>query len=75
MNQPQSSEPSGLPHAIGAYLLWGLLPLYLIFVHDVPAFEFVGWRVIWTVPVCLVIVTALVVLVVILVDVRHRRHM
>ena len=58
MNQPPSSEPSGLPHAIGAYLLWGLLPLYLIFVHDVPAFEFVGWRVVWTVPVCLVIVTA-----------------
>lgn len=48
--------PSGLPAALGAYLIWGFLPLYLILVKTVPAFEFVGWRVIWTVPICLVIV-------------------
>ena len=56
MNQPQTPPPSGLPQAIGAYLLWGLLPLYLMLVHHVPAFEFVGWRVVWTFPVCLLIV-------------------
>lgn len=42
----------GLPLALGAYLIWGLLPLYLRLVRDVPAFEFVGWRVIFTLPVC-----------------------
>jgi len=53
---PASDSPSGLPHAIGAYLVWGLLPLYLRLVHSVPPFEFVGWRLIFTLPVCLAIV-------------------
>jgi chloramphenicol-sensitive protein RarD len=35
-----------------------LLPLYLRLVHEVPPFEFVGWRTIFTVPVCLLIVAA-----------------
>ncbi len=50
------SAPSGLPAALGAYLIWGFLPLYLILVSSVPPFEFVGWRIIWTLPICLVIV-------------------
>jgi chloramphenicol-sensitive protein RarD len=48
--------PSGLPHAVGAYVIWGFLPLYLLLVKTVPPFEFVGWRIIWTLPLCLVIV-------------------
>lgn len=51
-----SGTPSGLAPAIGAYLIWGFLPLYLLLVQSVPAFEFVGWRIIWTLPLCLVIV-------------------
>lgn len=47
---------SGLPSAIGAYTIWGFFPLYLILVRAVPPFEFVAWRIIWTVPVCLAIV-------------------
>ena len=47
---------SGLLPALGAYLIWGFLPLYLILVKTVPAFEFVGWRIIWTLPLCLAIV-------------------
>ena len=47
---------SGLPAALGAYLTWGFLPLYLILVKSVPPVEFVGWRIIWTLPICLVIV-------------------
>ena len=43
--------------AVGAYLIWGFLPLYLILVRSVPAMEFVGWRIVWTLPLCLVIVT------------------
>lgn len=46
----------GLAAALGAYLLWGFLPLYLILVSSVPALEFVGWRILWTVPVCLLLI-------------------
>lgn len=49
-------QASGLLPALGAYLTWGFLPLYLILVKTVPAFEFVGWRIIWTLPLCLAIV-------------------
>lgn len=51
-----SPKASGLLPALGAYLTWGFLPLYLILVKSVPAFEFVGWRIIWTLPLCLAIV-------------------
>lgn len=59
MNTPApATQPtaSGLAPALGAYLIWGFLPLYLVLVKSVPAFEFVGWRIIWTLPFCLVIV-------------------
>lgn len=57
MNPPPEPQPSGLPPAIAAYTIWGFLPLYLVLVQTVPAFEFVAWRIIWTLPVCLLIVT------------------
>lgn len=50
------SPPSGLPPALAAYLIWGFLPLYLLLVKAVPPFEFVAWRIIWTLPICLLIV-------------------
>jgi chloramphenicol-sensitive protein RarD len=53
---PGQSAPSGLAPAIGAYVIWGFLPLYLLLVKAVPPFEFVGWRIIWTLPLCLLIV-------------------
>lgn len=53
---PDSTQPSGLPPAFAAYLIWGFLPLYLLLVASVPPFEFVGWRIIWTLPLCLLIV-------------------
>ena len=57
-SDPAASGPiaSGLAPALGAYLIWGFLPLYLVLVRSVPAFEFVGWRIIWTLPLCLAIV-------------------
>ncbi len=51
-------QKSGLPAALGAYLMWGFLPLYLILVAVVPPFEFVAWRIVWTLPICLMIVFA-----------------
>lgn len=56
MHSPAPPPRSGgLPLALGAHLIWGLLPLYLWFVSKVPAFEFVGWRVISSLPLCLLI--------------------
>ncbi|MEM9501812.1 MAG: EamA family transporter RarD [Pseudomonadota bacterium] len=49
-------QPSGLPAALGAYIIWGFLPVYLLLVSSIPPFEFVGWRIIWTLPLCLLIV-------------------
>lgn len=48
----------GMPYAIGAYLLWGLLPLYLLYLKSVPALEFIGWRMACTLAVCLIVVLA-----------------
>lgn len=49
-------DSNGLALAIGAYVIWGVLPLYLRFVQSVPPLEFVGWRVIFTLPICLLLV-------------------
>lgn len=46
----------GVAAALCAYLIWGFLPLYLLLVKTVPPVEFVGWRIIWTLPLCLLIV-------------------
>ena len=51
MSENEAPRPSGLPQALGAYVVWGFMPLYLLLVKQVPAFEFVGWRIVWTVRV------------------------
>ena len=48
----------GTLYAIGAYGLWGLLPLYWRALHDVPALEILAHRVVWA----LLITLGLVVL-------------
>ncbi|NCP17673.1 MAG: EamA family transporter RarD [Erythrobacter sp.] len=53
---PGGRLASGVPQALAAYVLWGFMPLYLLLVRQVPAFEFVGWRIVWTLPICLLIV-------------------
>ncbi|HBM73151.1 MAG TPA: EamA family transporter RarD [Erythrobacter sp.] len=55
---PPQTDRTGLAAAFSAYVIWGFLPLYLILVRSVPAFEFVSWRIIWTLPLCLLIVLA-----------------
>lgn len=58
MTQPETRN-DGMPYAIAAYLIWGLLPLYLRQVHDVPPFEFVGWRTLFTLPACALAIVVL----------------
>ena len=55
-NEPAKTDNSGLIMALGAYLVWGIMPLYLRLVHWVPPYEFIGWRIIWTLPLCLAVV-------------------
>lgn len=59
MRGPLPHRHGGLPYALGTYTIWGLLPLYLRLVHDVPPFEFVAWRIIFTVPLCLMFLALL----------------
>lgn len=56
MTEHENHKRSGLPQALGAYLIWGLIPLYFTLVRHLPPFEFIGWRILFTVPVCVVIV-------------------
>lgn len=51
-----STMRRGLFAALFAYVFWGVLPLYFRALHGVPPLELVGWRVVFTLPVCLVIV-------------------
>lgn len=57
MHSP-AHRPSGLPYAISVYLIWGILPLYFRFLNAVPPFELIGWRVIFTIPVCIALLAA-----------------
>ncbi|MGH1412864.1 MAG: EamA family transporter RarD [Pelagimonas sp.] len=52
-------SPRGLAFAISSYFLWGFLPLYLKLVSHLPAVEVVAHRVIWSVPVALVVLILL----------------
>ncbi|MGX7925598.1 EamA family transporter RarD [Tsuneonella sp. HG094] len=73
MNEIESKGPGGLPAALGAYITWGFLPLYLILVKAVPSFEFVAWRIVWTLPLCLAIASVRHQLPEIAVALRDRR--
>ncbi|MEM6536571.1 MAG: EamA family transporter RarD [Pseudomonadota bacterium] len=46
----------GLMSALGAYVIWGGLPLYLRLLSDVNLLELVGHRIVWAVPFCALII-------------------
>ncbi len=53
---PDSGDSlKGFGFALAAYLLWGFLPLYMKALADVPVLEVLAHRVLWSVPVALVI--------------------
>ena len=50
--RPQSGDTrAGFFYALGAYLLWGFLPLYLKLLQDIDAFEVMAHRAFWSLPV------------------------
>jgi len=49
-------DRAGLANALGAHAVWGSMPLYLQLVRTVPAVEYVAWRILFTLPLCLAII-------------------
>jgi chloramphenicol-sensitive protein RarD len=51
----ESPQPNGLPFALGAYLIWGFVPVYFKLLTHVPPVEVVAQRILWSIPLLLVI--------------------
>jgi chloramphenicol-sensitive protein RarD len=49
---------SGLFYAVGAYVLWGIFPLYFLLMRPAGAFEIVAWRILFSLVFCGVLLTA-----------------
>lgn len=52
---PSESNQGGLRYALGAYLIWGFVPLYFKLLSSLPPIEVLAQRIIWSLPICLVI--------------------
>lgn len=55
---PNERARSGFFYALGAYLIWGALPLYFLLLAPTAAFEIVAWRVIFSLAFCSLLITA-----------------
>lgn len=53
-----SSRQHGAVAAIATYTFWGVMPIYFKLLGEVPAPELLAWRIIWSMPVCLLIVAS-----------------
>ena len=54
-NPPKSIDRGALLAAIGAYFIWGFMPLFFKQLGGVPAVEIIAHRVIWAVPLLIII--------------------
>ncbi len=52
---PRSAQTIGVASAIGAYLLWGVLPLYFLLLAPTGPWELVAWRVALSFVFCLIL--------------------
>src|ERR671925_567654 len=48
MSDAEARTRAGLMLGVGAYLIWGLMPLYFRLIAQVPAAEIVAHRVVWS---------------------------
>jgi chloramphenicol-sensitive protein RarD len=55
--QSPSSRRSGVIYAVGAYVLWGFLPIYFLSLAPTGAFEVVAWRVLFSLAFCAILLT------------------
>lgn len=61
VSPPKLNEdtPQGLAFALTAYGLWGFLPLYMKLLEHMPAAEVVAHRVLWSLPISMVVLLVL----------------
>ena len=52
---PAGSNEGGLPYAVAAYGIWGFVPLFFKLIASVPPVEVLAQRIIWSLPLCFVI--------------------
>ena len=55
MTSTRSAQTAGVAYAIGAYLLWGVLPLYFLLLAPTGPWELVAWRVALSFVFCLLL--------------------
>jgi chloramphenicol-sensitive protein RarD len=53
-----SQHRRGVGYALAAYVLWGFLPLYFVLLDPAGALEILGWRVIFSLVLCLILISA-----------------
>ncbi len=57
---PQHTDTAlGFAYALGAYVFWGFLPLYMKALAHIPTLEVLAHRVIWSVPVSILVLLVL----------------
>ena len=54
-DKSETAQPSGLPYALSAYLIWGFVPVYFKLLSHVSPIAVVAQRVLWSIPLLLVI--------------------
>ncbi|WP_194955352.1 EamA family transporter RarD [Sphingopyxis solisilvae] len=52
---PAEPQQRGLPFALAAYGIWGFVPLFFKLLEDVPPVEVLAQRIVWSLPLCFVI--------------------
>lgn len=52
---PAEAQQRGLPFALAAYGIWGFVPLFFKLLDDVPPIEVLAQRILWSLPLCFVI--------------------
>jgi chloramphenicol-sensitive protein RarD len=58
-NLENRDTPAGIAFSVSAYLMWGALPLYMKLLDHVPAAEVVAHRVVWSVPIAMLVLLTL----------------
>lgn len=58
MSVEASQYRRGVGYALAAYGLWGFLPLYFIVLDPAGALEVLGWRIIFSLVLCLILISA-----------------
>ncbi|MHA7277249.1 EamA family transporter RarD [Arthrobacter sp. HLT1-21] len=57
--EPRSENSTGILYGVGAYGLWGLLPLYFLILLPASAIEIVANRVLWSLVFCALLLTVM----------------